>query len=178
MPIPSRRPVEDLPSGNRKVMIYVAPDLHREMKLVALDEDRSASDVYVEAVRAYLRSRGVKIGQGRQRPVAPQSTTAELADAIDRQSRRIEDLHAAVVAVTGSPRRDGQEPGGTKAAEAMKVLLACAKAAGSDGVDSGGLTAAARAAGIRSGAEEAAKTVLRAAGLLRFENRRWYIDEG
>ncbi|MGU3557962.1 hypothetical protein [Methylobacterium radiotolerans] len=158
-------------------MIYVAPDLHREMKLVALDEDRSASDVYGEAVRAYLGSRGVRIGQTRGRPAGQQATTAELAEAIERQGRRIEDLHAAVVAVTGSPRRDGQEPGGTKAAEAMKVLLACAKAAGSEGVDSGELSAAARAAGIRSGAEEAAKTVLRTAGLLRFESRRWYIEE-
>ncbi|MGN8094147.1 hypothetical protein [Methylobacterium sp. 22177] len=158
-------------------MIYVAPDLHREMKLVALDEDRSASDVYGEAVRAYLGSRGVKVGQGRERADSVQAaTTAELAEAIDRQGRRIEDLHAAVAAVTGPPRRDGQEPGGTKAAEAMKVLLACAKAAGSAGVESDGLSTAARAAGIKSGAEEAAKTVLRAAGLLRFEKRRWYVD--
>ncbi|GJE05263.1 MULTISPECIES: hypothetical protein [Methylobacterium] len=157
-------------------MIYVSPDLHREMKLVALDEDRSASDVYGEAVRAYLGSRGVRIGQARRRPAAQQATAAELAEAIDRQGRRIEDLHAAVAAVTGSQRHDTQEPSGTKAAVAMKAVLAQLKAAGTDGMDGRDLSTAVYAAGIRSGAVDGAKTVLRAAGLIHFDAKRWYLD--
>lgn len=177
MPLSSRRAVDDQPPGNRKVMIYVAPDLHREMRLVALDEERSASDVYCEAARAYLKSRGVKIGQRHGKPGAKEAaTTVELAEAIDRQGRRIEDLHAAVAAAAGSPHRDAHEPAGAKAAEAMKVVLAQLKVAGAKGVDSRDLAAATHAAGVSSGAAESANTVLRTAGLVRFDNKRWYVD--
>lgn len=128
-------------------------------------------------VKSRLPDRKLKIGQRQGTPgVTEFASTAELAEAIDQQGRRIEDLHAAVAAATGSAPRDAHEPVGTKAAEAMKVVLANVKAAGLEGVDSRDLAAATHAAGVRSGAAEAAKTVLRTAGLVRFDNKRWYVD--
>lgn len=159
-------------------MIYVAPEVHRAMRQVALDESRSASDVYVEAARAFLKARGVDVGREKARQAVPRAaTTAELAAAIDQQGRRIEDLHAAVATMTGLPTRDAQPQAGTKAAEAMKVVLRIVREAGPEGVASRDLDAATHSAGIRSGAAEAARTVLRAAGLLRVNDRRWHTGD-
>ena len=50
------------------------------------------------------------------------------------------------------------------------------KEAGTAGVPHRELSDAVRGLGIKSGAEDTAKAVLRAAGLVRCEGRRWYLD--
>lgn len=163
--------------GNAKVMVYVAPTVHKAMAQVALDEGRSASSVYVEAARAYLEARGRQAGPESTAGISPgASIVAELAAAIERQERRIEELHAALAGGRGAAPRGDRPPAGMKAAEAMRVVLGIVRAAGRPGLASRDLDVAIRAAGVVSGTAETAKAVLHGAGLVRFEGRRWYVD--
>lgn len=171
MPAPNHDPG----LGNRKVMIYVAPAVHRAIKQVALDEGRSASDVYEEAARVFLEARGARIGTDPGPGAIPRApTAAALVEAIDRQGRRIEELHAMIAGVRGPAPRSGQDPAGTKVAEAMRVVLRILRTAGVAGIKGWDLSQAAQAAGVSSGAAETARTVLRGAGLVRCEMKRWY----
>lgn len=58
MPSSKQAPEGGKLRGSRKVMIYVAPNVHRAMEHLATDEDRSTSSVYVEAAWAFLEARG------------------------------------------------------------------------------------------------------------------------
>lgn len=180
---PSRRFDEDdrvPPPEKRKVMLYVPPELHRAMKQAALDECRSASDVYGEAARAFLEGRGVKVEvpQASAAAVRRRSDLAELADAIDRQGRRIEEILRKVEGSAADPQPDGgPSPAGTTAAAAVTALLGALKEAGSAGLTATQFREAVQAAGIRSGTAEVAKAVLRAAGVIRCEGRRWYLGD-
>lgn len=177
MPVSNRDFAGPPASGNRKVMIYVPPATHRAVRQVALDEGRSASDVYGEAALAYLEARGVTVGM-RPEPDTPSCppAAAELVEAIERQGKLIEALQAAVDEVRGAAPSGKRGAAGTKPAEAMREVLRLLKAAGAAGLGSQELDAAVRAAGLRSGAAETAKAVLRGAGLVRHEGRRWYVD--
>ncbi|QRE72952.1 hypothetical protein [Methylobacterium aquaticum] len=55
-------------------------------------------------------------------------------------------------------------------------MLQALKEAETDGLSHRELSDAVRGLGIKSGAEETAKAVLRAAGLVRREGRRWYLN--
>ncbi|SFM32568.1 hypothetical protein [Methylobacterium pseudosasicola] len=168
-----RRPA----NANAKVMLYVAPSVHKAMAQVALDEDRSTSSVYVEAAQAFLEARVKRAAPEHAAGVVPgASTVTELAEAIERQGRRIEELHAAIGLGRGAPPQGDRPPAGTKAAEAMRVILGIVRAAGAPGLSSLHLGAAIRAAGLVPGTAETAKAVLNGAGLVRFEGRRWYVD--
>lgn len=111
-------------------------------------------------------------------PIAPPpaSVGSELAEAIDWQGEWIAELHAAVVGIRGAGLRNGHGPAGTKAAEAMKVVLGILKAAGAAGMNGHELDTAAYAAGLRSGTLEVAKAVLRGAEMVRCEGKRWHSD--
>lgn len=149
-------------------MVYVPPGLHRAMRRLAIDDDRSASDLYADAARAFLAARGVNVDEG-PADGAPgpkrQGTMAYLAAAVDRLGSRIEETREA----------GGPAPAGTTAAAAVKALLGILGKAGSAGLTAAELRAAIHAAGIRSGTAEVAKAVLRAAGVVRCEGRRWYV---
>lgn len=159
-------------------MVYVAPELHRAVRQVALDDGRSASDVYGEAARTWMAARGVWIGVGpdRARAATRSSPMADLAEAIDRQGKQIEELHAALAGMPGSAPRGGQGPAGTKVAEAMKVMLGILRMAGAAGMTTRELTAATGEAGLKSGAAETAKAVLLGAGIVRYEGKRCRLD--
>lgn len=181
---------DEPPSGNRKVMIYVAPEVHRAVRQVALDEDRSTSDIYVEAARAFLAHRGValqvhpvpaaKVEPEPSRPViAPSVTTDDIAGLMDALAHRIEVvLESAVERVGSASKDDLSPPAGIRTADAMTAVLRMLREAGSDGIGSAELDRALHAARIRSGTAEQAKAVLRDAGLARYEKRRWYSAGG
>lgn len=177
--MPSTKPASKpgVPPGNRKVMVYVAANVHRAMGQFALEGDRRISSVYVEAAREFLEARGRQTGAD-PAPVAPipASGSSELAEAIDRQGRRIEELHLAIKAIQGTAPRGVPVPAGTKAAEAMTVMLRILKAAGAEGMTTRELTDAAYAAGLKSGTAETAKAVLVGAGIIRSEGRRCRLD--
>lgn len=59
----------------------------------------------------------------------------------------------------------------------MKAILQTLKEAGSACISGGGLRLAVYAMGIRSGAAETAKSMLRTAGLVRCEKKRWFVPE-
>ena len=105
------------------------------------------------------------------------STTSELTEALDRQAKRIEELHVAIDGIQGAAPRGGQGPAGPKVAEAMKVMLGILKAAGAAGMTGRELDAAVYAAGLKSGTAETAKAVLRGAGVVRCEKKRWFLDD-
>ncbi|AWN37652.1 hypothetical protein [Methylobacterium radiodurans] len=158
-------------------MIYVPPGLHRAMKQAALDDgDRFISEVYVEAAQAFLASRGLKVGvEGASENALGRESTPSIADlvgAIEGLGKRLEEALEH-----GSPPRPVEaQPAGSRAAEAMRVVLEVLRKAGSDGLSATELSRAVHGRGVRSGAEEAAKAVLRAAGLVRCEGRRWLLD--
>ncbi|MEE7492217.1 hypothetical protein [Methylobacterium oryzae] len=159
-------------------MLYVPPELHRAMRQVALDDGRSASDVYVEAAQALVAGRGLKVEAPEIRAVAaPQgSGLAELAEAIERQGRRIEEILGRIAPSSGGARPDdGPSPAGTTAAAAVAALVGILTEAGPAGLTATQYREAVQAAGVRSGTAEVAKAVLRAAGVVRCEGRRWYI---
>lgn len=172
-----RAPEDGRRPANAKVMLYVAPAVHKAMAQVALDEDRSTSSVYVEAAQAFLEAREKRAAPETAAGMAPgASAVAELAKAIERQGRRIEELHAAIGGGRGAPAQGDRPPAGTKAAEAMRVILGIVRAAGTPGLSSRDLALAIRSAGLVPGTAETAKAVLNGAGLVRFEGRRWYVN--
>ncbi|MGU3420789.1 hypothetical protein [Methylobacterium sp. D54C] len=177
MPSSKQAPEGGKPRGNRKVMVYVAPNVHRAMEHLATDENRSTSSVYVEAARDFLEARGRPVDADPVPTTPPAASAASgLAEAIDRQGARIAELHAAMEGILRAGPPDGQGSAGTKAAEAMKAVLGILKAAGAAGMTGREIDAAAQTAGIRSGASETAKAVLRGAGVVRCEGKRWYLD--
>ncbi|NEU12478.1 hypothetical protein G3T14_10060 [Methylobacterium sp. BTF04] len=167
------------PGRKDKVMVYVPPELHRAMRRLAIDDDRSASDLYADAARSFLLARDVNVDE---RPThgAPtpkrHGTMADLAAAVDRLGSRIEEALVRVEAPAPETREaGGPAPAGTTAAAAVEALLGILREAGSAGLTATELRAAIHAAGIRSGTAEVAKAVLRAAGVVRCEGRRWYV---
>lgn len=158
-------------------MVYVPPEVHRAMCQAALDHGyRYTSDVYVDAARAFLASRGLTIEEAGPSNDAgasePASSIADLVVAVEGLGRRVEEaLERGAVS-----RPLDRQPAGTRAAEAMRAVLEVLKEAGSRGLSGTELSKVVQGRGVRSGAEETAKAVLRAAGLVRCEGRRWYLD--
>ena len=101
---------------------------------------------------------------------------SELVEAIERQGRLIEDALASTATMRAGAVQRGHAPAGTKVAEGMRVLLGLLKEAGGDGLSGRELSKRAFAAGIKSGTAEEARAVLRAAGVVRCEGKRWFID--
>lgn len=164
-----------------RVMIYVPRALHHAVKRLAVHDWCSMSDVYVEAARALLTTRGVPADENPGHPdpatVPPAPTMADLVAALDRKGQRIEEIHGSIAAGGIPAPQGGMALAGTKSAEAMKAILQTVKEAGSAGMSGRDLGAAVYAMGIRSGAAETAKSVLRAAGLVRCEKKRWFVPE-
>lgn len=159
--------VDPEPSGIRKVMVYVPPSVHRAMKQAALDDgERSVSDVYGEAARAFLASRGLTIEEEAAPDVPgasePASSVADLVVTVEGLGRRIEEA----LERGGALRSVDGQPDGTRAAEAIRAVLEVLKWAGRDGLSGPEMSKAVQGRGVRSGAGETAKAVLQAA-LLR-----------
>lgn len=166
-------------AGKRKVMIYVRPALHRAVKMVALDDQCPASDVYASAVLAFLAARGIEIADEPtpDRPAGPPAaTTSDLETLVDKLGCRLEAVLATAVAQALPPRDDGAAaPANKRTADAMAAILGLLREAGADGIASEELTRAMSKANITSGTAEQAKVHMRQAGLVRYEGRRWYI---
>lgn len=165
-------------AGKRKVMIYIPPELHRAMEQAKLDGGyRFTSDAYADAVRAFLAARGTSVDARKSSeaasPTKPEPSIADLFVAIKDLGRRVEE-----VAERGAgPQPGAQQPAGTRAAEAMQAVLTALREAEGDGLSGHEMSKVVQGRGIRSGAEEGAKAVLRATGLVRCEGRRWYLDD-
>ncbi|ACK86178.1 hypothetical protein [Methylorubrum extorquens] len=165
-------------------MVYVPTDLHRTVKRLALDDRKSASYIYVMAIAEYLATRGIQVASSTHppavRPAPKRAVIDDLVDALDRQERRTDEILRRMDEARADrlPEAPPTKPAGAKVAEAMRVLLATLKSAGPDGIESRELASTLRAAGIRSGTEEAAKAVLHAAGLVRNAKRRWHLADG
>lgn len=164
-------------------MVYVPPELHRAVKHLALEDRRSASDLYVEAAYAYLASRGLAVPTvpaPDDKPAEPSPTVlADLIQAVERHGRQLEEI----LRQDAEPQTEDVESGapsrsaGMTTAQAMGTLLRIVRAAGSVGITSHDLRSALEADGIKSGTAEVAKAALRKAGIMRFEERRWYVDD-
>ncbi|WP_152277992.1 hypothetical protein [Methylorubrum populi] len=131
------------------------------------------ADAAHDGIRGCAEPERDVVAQAARRP----ATFADLVAAVGRQGRIVEKVVALMEASRTDARGDGNAPAGTKAADAMKVVLGILKEAGSVGVGSRELAAALQAAGIRSGTAETAKAVLRSAGFVRTEGRRWYAAD-
>ncbi|MCJ2006265.1 hypothetical protein [Methylobacterium sp. J-092] len=107
----------------------------------------------------------------------PVTTMAELVAMVGRQDQTLREMVALVEASQTDARGDGTAPAGTKAADAMLVVLTTLRKAGGVGVATADLRDAQQAAGFRSSTAETARAVLRNAGLVRCEGRRWYVAE-
>lgn len=169
---------EPFHEANRKVMIYVPATLHLAVKRVALDDGRSASDVYAEAARALLAARGVDIEP--PRPASPPPPSPDLADltvAFDKLIARIDDALEERLPKPADEEAGGRLPTGTKVADAMAALLAVLGKAGEVGIASADLTSAMYQAKIKSGTAEIARVALRTAGLIRRDGKRWFAVE-
>ncbi|KQQ13659.1 hypothetical protein ASF53_11855 [Methylobacterium sp. Leaf123] len=158
-------------------MIYIPPDVHRAMEQATLDGGyRFTSDAYTEAAESFLAARGISVAARKvseaASPTKPAPSIADLVVAIDGLGRRVEE----VAERDARTRPSAQQPAGTRAAEAMQAVLSALREAGGDGLSGHEMSKVVQGRGIRSGAEEAAKAVLRAAGLVRCEGRRWYLE--
>lgn len=164
-------------------MVYMPPGIRLAVKNHAAETRVSASDVFVEAVRAYLAVRGIRFDEepavalnaGALPPALVDPTG--LGEALDRQARLIEELLLRLDEVVPRTPAGGAEPkpAGTKVAEGMKVLLDALRTAGGHGLDNEGIRAAMTAGSISTGSAESAKAVLRDAGLIRKVERRWVL---
>ena len=56
---PGRRPVAASRQGRRHVGAYVAPELARQLRVIAATEDSSTQALIVEAIEMLLQARGV-----------------------------------------------------------------------------------------------------------------------
>jgi hypothetical protein len=50
----SRRPARTRADGRKSLLVYLHPDLIKDLKKAALDEDRTAYEITEEAVAAWL----------------------------------------------------------------------------------------------------------------------------
>lgn len=169
--------VREATAPPRKVMIYLPERLYRDVKRRAVDEGRSASDLYADAAAAYLAAPPVPSDGGRGSSDRAGVTIDLVIEAIDRHDRRIDELFARLDDARARPTTSDVSPGaaGTKLAEAMGVVLGILREAGADGVGSKEMLAATYGKGVTSGAAETAKAVLRDAGLVRYRARRWSL---
>jgi hypothetical protein len=53
----SRSPTRSRADGRKSLLVYLHPELIRELKKAALDDDRTAYDITEEAVSAWLAAR-------------------------------------------------------------------------------------------------------------------------
>lgn len=159
-------------------MLYVLSRLHQAMRQVALDEGRSASDVYAEAASRYLAERGVTVKEEPEHapPAQNKALTIEaLAAAIGRQEQMIEEIRSALATGRTEAMKTDPAQAGVKAAEAMQAVLAVLNEAGADGLSAPELSRMVQGCSVEFGAEEKAKAILRTVGLVRYEDRRWYL---
>lgn len=165
--------------ANTRVMVYLQPDLLRAMKLQAVERGGSVSEVFADAAREYLAARGRAVPSNiATRPGTRSATNLDaIENAIVRQSAVMDAIMLRLEGL-GAARTISSQAGGTKPAQAMKVILHALGAAGPNGLTPGDLADAMTAARIRSGTAETAKAQLREAGVIRFETRRWYLARG
>jgi hypothetical protein len=69
-PMPSQKTISKAPSrqradGRRQLLIYLAPEVIKDVKKVAVDDDTTASSITEEALRDWLKRRSEN-GQGGQ----------------------------------------------------------------------------------------------------------------
>lgn len=170
------------PLGKTKVMVYIPHALHRAVKLRAVDEGRSASELFTDAVRGYLslpdEFAEAVCPSAAKLDVRSDTVLMRLAESVERQGRMIEDIKSKLGRRQETPdHTDTSRTVGTRTADAMQSILALLRRSGDRGADIKELNDAVWSAGIKSGAAEAAKTVLRGAGLVRYEGRRWYLAD-
>jgi hypothetical protein len=53
----TKKPTRPRADGRKSLLVYLHPDLIKELKKVALDEDRTAYEITEEAVAAWLAAR-------------------------------------------------------------------------------------------------------------------------
>lgn len=53
----SRKPARVRADGRKSLLVYLNPEIIKELKKVALDEDRTAYEITEEAVSAWLAAR-------------------------------------------------------------------------------------------------------------------------
>jgi hypothetical protein len=52
-----KSPARSRPDGRKSLLVYLDPDVIKELKKAALDEDRTAYEITEEAVSAWLAAR-------------------------------------------------------------------------------------------------------------------------
>jgi hypothetical protein len=55
--LPSQSPKRTRADGRKSLLVYLHPDVIKELKKAALDEDRTAYEITEEAVSAWLATR-------------------------------------------------------------------------------------------------------------------------
>lgn len=54
-------PHRERPDGRRQLLVYLDPELIKELKKTALDENRTAYELAEEAIRVWLKKRRARV---------------------------------------------------------------------------------------------------------------------
>ncbi|KQP32824.1 hypothetical protein [Methylobacterium sp. Leaf100] len=160
-------------------MVYVPSEIRRAVKLLAVDEGRTVSDVFVDAVRAYLLARDRDILPAPAPSTAPllegQDILRPLVDLLARQEVLLIGIVERLDLPSRQPRARNETVETAARARAMSIILAALTKAGPAGLTPGELNQAARAVDLDLDHYGVAKEVLRAGGLIRCLGNRWSI---
>ena len=56
----AKKPARARPDGRKPLLVYLPPDLIKELKKAALDDDRNAYEIVEDATREWVARRGKK----------------------------------------------------------------------------------------------------------------------
>jgi hypothetical protein len=62
----SKNPTRIRPDGRKSLLVYLHPDLIKELKKTALDEDRPAYEITEEAISVWLATRKARSTRGKK----------------------------------------------------------------------------------------------------------------
>lgn len=157
-----------------KVMIYVPPEIHRAVKITALDMVTSATAVYTQAVQRFLEARGSTGGRIPLAPAVtaddrPKANAAPLADmvgaeVIRRLDRLDRDINARFLGLYGPAEARG-----------MAIAISAMVQAGPQGLPVSKITSILDVEGVERGSARLALDALKQAGVARNQDRRWYF---
>lgn len=178
-------------SDKDKVMIYVPSDVHRAMKIFAVERGCPASALYVDAARDYLQAHERSIPRLPEPLIQSDETAPEIGpgDFMDRLGQIAEAIALVLQKLeepTVSKQIDSKtaEPRNAEIAGFMRTILKTLANAGPNGISMPELDQAmrgtklkisARRSDSKTGFEENAKSALMQSGFMHNVDGRWYL---
>lgn len=157
-----------------KVMIYVPREIHRAVKITALDMVTSATAVYTQAAQRFLEARGSTRVKPPPAPAVtaddrPKANAAPMDDTVGAEViRRLDQLDRAINA-----RFLGLY--GPAEARGMAIAISAMVQAGPQGLPVSKITSIMDVEGVERGSARLALDALKEAGVARNQDRRWYF---